>query len=147
MLSSKVSFYYAKMQTMFSVRNLVVNWNNNLFYVSWRIKDQLDVSCYFLSLFMCSTCFGYSCASACKTDNTPTQPLRISNTHRTKNITTDVVIQQNNRKLLMKDILMSETRWAHKKWNKIASDIKLVFYSSTVAMMHGQINIRFTILC
>jgi len=29
------------------------------------------------------------------------------------------------------DILMSETFWAHKKWNKIASDIKLVFYPST----------------
>jgi len=25
---------------------------------------------------------------------------------------------------------MSETCWLHKKWNKIASDIKLVFYSS-----------------
>ena len=33
-------------------------------------------------------------------------------------------------RLLMMDILMSETCWAHKKWNKIASDIKLVFYSS-----------------
>jgi len=32
--------------------------------------------------------------------------------------TTDVVIQQNSRKLLMMDILMSETCWAHKKWNK-----------------------------
>ena len=31
----------------------------------------------------------------------------------------------------MMDILMSETCWIHKKWNKIASDIKLVFYSST----------------
>ena len=30
------------------------------------------------------------------------------------------------------DILMSETCWAHKKWNKTASDIKLVFHSSTV---------------
>jgi len=30
------------------------------------------------------------------------------------------------------DILMSETCWAHKKWNKIASDIKLVFYSLTI---------------
>ena len=29
------------------------------------------------------------------------------------------------------DILMSETCWAHNKWNKIASDIKLVFHSST----------------
>jgi len=40
------------------------------------------------------------------------------------------------------DILMSETCWAHKKWNKIASDIKLVFQSSTIAMMYGPINIK-----
>jgi len=44
----------------------------------------------------------------------------------------NVVIQQNSRKLLIMDILMSETCWAHMKWNKIASDIKLVFYSSTI---------------
>ena len=43
---------------------------------------------------------------------------------------TDVVIQQHSRKLLMMDILISETCWAHRKWNKIASDIKLVFHSS-----------------
>ena len=79
------------------------------------------------------------------TDTTPTQPYRNSNTHRTKNNTTNVVIQQNSRKLLMMDILMSETCWAHKKWNKIASDIKLVFYSSTITMMHGPINIRFVL--
>ena len=60
-----------------------------------------------------------------------------------KNNTTNVVIQQNSRKFLMMDILMSETCWAHKKWNKIASDIKLVFYSPTITMMHGPINIRF----
>jgi len=40
---------------------------------------------------------------------TPTQPHRNSNTHRTKNNTTNVVIQQNSRKLLMMGILMSET--------------------------------------
>ena len=28
------------------------------------------------------------------------------------------------------DILMSETCWTHKKWNKIATDTKLVFHSS-----------------
>ena len=44
------------------------------------------------------------------------------------------------------DILMSETCWAHKKWNKIASDIKLVFHSSTITMMHGPINIGFFFL-
>ena len=41
-------------------------------------------------------------------------------------------------------IRMSETCWAHKKWNKLASDIKLVFYSSTITMTHGPINIRYT---
>jgi len=71
-------------------------------------------------------------------DATPTQPHRNSNAHRTKNNTTNVVIQQNSRKLLIMDILMSETCWARKKWNKIASDIKLVFYSSTITMMQVQ---------
>ena len=62
------------------------------------------------------------------TDTTPTQPHRNSNTHRTKNNTTNVVIQQNSHKLLMMAILMSETCWAHKNWNKITNDIKLVFF-------------------
>ena len=48
-----------------------------------------------------------------------------------QNKTTDVVIPQHSRKLLLMDILMSEICWAHKKWNKLASDIKLVFHSST----------------
>jgi hypothetical protein len=73
----------------------------------------------------------FKAASACNTNTTQTQPHRISNTHRTKNNMTNVVIQQNSRKLLMMDTLMSETCWAHNKWNKIASYIKLVFYSST----------------
>ena len=42
----------------------------------------------------------------------------------------DVVIQQHSCKLLMMEILISETCWVRKKWNKIASDMKLVFYSS-----------------
>ena len=60
------------------------------------------------------------------------QSHQSSNTQRTENKTTDVVIQQHSRKLLIMDILFSETCWAHKKWNKIASDIKLVFHSSTI---------------
>jgi len=75
-------------------------------------------------------------------DTTQTQPQQISNTQRTENKTTNVVIQQHSRKLLMMDILMSETCWAHKKWNKISSDIKLVFHSSTITMMHGPINVK-----
>jgi len=84
-------------------------------------------------------------AEACNTDTTPNQPHRNSNTHRTKNNTTNVVIQQHSGKLLMMDILMSERCWTHKKWNKVPSDINLVFYSSTITMMHGPINIRFTL--
>ena len=74
------------------------------------------------------------CASACKMSTTQNQPHQISNTQRTENKTTAVVIQQHSRKLLMMDILMSETCWAHKTWNKIASDIKLIFHSSS--MLH-----------
>ena len=58
-----------------------------------------------------------------------------SNTQRTENKTTDVVIHQHSRKLLKMDVLMSETCWAHNKWNKIASDIKLVFHLSTKQVM------------
>ena len=42
-----------------------------------------------------------------KTSSTKSPTL--SNTQRTENKTTDVVIQQHSRKLLMMDVLMSET--------------------------------------
>jgi len=48
-------------------------------------------------------------AEACNTSTTQTQPHQISNTQRTENKTTDVVIQQHSHKLLMMDILMSDT--------------------------------------
>jgi len=40
------------------------------------------------------------------------------------------------------DILMSETCWAHKKWNKIASDIKLIFcfQLSTILLVYSNYN-------
>jgi len=47
-------------------------------------------------------------AEACKTNTTQNQPHQISSTQRTENKTTDVVIHQHSRKLLMMDILMSE---------------------------------------
>jgi len=46
---------------------------------------------------------------ACNTDTTQIQPHQISNTQQTENKTTDVVIQQHSRKLLIMDIFMSET--------------------------------------
>ena len=125
--------------------------------ITWRIKEQLDVTCCFISLLMCSTCFGLNISII--------RSLRLCCRITTSVVlfsvlcvleiwcgsvwvvsvlqaSADVVIRQQSRKLLMMDILMSETCWVHKKWNTIATDIKLVFYSSTITMMHGQINIR-----
>ena len=90
---------------------------------NWRHKNDRNSS---------SWCLGNYINKVCNTDTTQTKLHQISNTQRTENKTTDVVIQQQSRKLLIKDILMSETCWAHKKWNKIASNIKLVIYSSTL---------------
>ena len=88
---------------------------------------------------------GFSRCQPAKRTPPNTSRTKSSNTQRTENKTTDVVIHQHSRKLLKMDILMSETCWAHNKWNKIASDIKLAFHSSTIAMMHSPINIKFWI--
>ena len=53
--------------------------------------------------------FEWCPCSACNTQSTQNQPHQSSNTQRTENKTTDVVIQQHSRKLLMMDILLSET--------------------------------------
>jgi len=50
-----------------------------------------------------------SCTSACSPGTTQAQPHLTSSTQQTKNKTPNVVIQQHSRKLLMMDILMSET--------------------------------------
>jgi len=102
--------------------------------INISIIRSLQLFCWITTLvvlFLVRCVLGFQCY----TDTTPTQQHWNPNTHRTKNNTTNVVIQQNSCKLLMMDILMSETCRAHKKWHKIASDIKLVFYSSAVSMM------------
>jgi len=118
-------------------------------YINISIIRSLRLLCWITTLvvlFLVRCVLEFRCGwvGACNTDTTPNQPHRNSNTHRTKNNTTNVVIQQNSRNLLMVDILMSETCWAHKKWNKISSDIKWVIYSSTIKMMHRSLNIRCT---
>ena len=74
-----------------------------------------------------------------------TARTKSSNTQRTENKATDVVIHQHSRKLLKMDILMSETCSARNKWNKIASVIKLVFHSS--AMWHMFAFLGSVIIC
>ena len=131
--------------SLFYFTSYVLNVFRTLIYPS---SGACDYSVELPHWSFCSwfdVCWSFGVVGACNTDTTPTQPHRNTNTHRTKNKTTNVVIQQNSRKLLMMVILMSETCWAHKKWNKIASDIKLVFYSSAITMLHGPINISHNI--
>ena len=114
------------------LKNKRSTWFHLLFYFTSYVLNMFRTLIYPSS---------EACDYSVEFHSTPTQPHRNSNTHRTKYNTTNVVIQQHSRKLLMMDILTSETCWAHKKWNKIASDIKLVFLFSTITMMHGPINI------
>jgi len=116
-------------------------------YPCWRLKHNLlfNFTSYVLNMFLTLICpssgacdysvelphWSYCSGSMCVGvsvwlgwsgilqhgyhSNPPTPKLQHTSKPRTKN----------SRKVLMMDILMSETCWAHKKWNKIASDIKL----------------------
>jgi len=107
----------------------------SLFYFTSYVLNMFRTLIY-PSSGACNCAVSVLKASACHTDTSQIQPHQISNTQWAENKTTDMVIQQHSCKLLMMDILMSETRWVPKKWNKIASDINLVFYSSIVVMNH-----------
>ena len=108
-----------------------------LFWVhSWKIKDQLDVTCYFYFTSYVINVFQtliYPSSGACdcvvEMGTTQTQLHQISNAQRTENKMTEVVFQQHSRKLLMMDILMSETCSVHKKWNKNSKwqQVRLLF--------------------
>ena len=74
-------------------------------------------------------------ASAGSPDTTLAEPHPKSNTQQTKNETVNVVVQQHSLKLLKIGILMPETCWVSKKYNKIISDIWSVFYSSANTTM------------
>ena len=87
-----------------------------------------------LEWYPCRRLKDNSCASACNTVTTLTQPHRNTNRVRTRNKTTDVPIQQQSRKFPMMDIFITETRWVHKKWNKIENYINLVLYSTSTWM-------------
>ena len=107
-------------------RSLRLCWWITTSVILFSVRCVLELwCCWFWVVFVLQ-------AAACKMNTTQNQPHQIFNTQRTENKMTDVVIHQHSRKLLKMDILMSKTCWAHNKWNKIASDVKLVFHSSTV---------------
>ena len=120
----------------------ICRWNFNVF--RWRDKEKYDVQqlmfiglCIIViveewntNLMSLAILFHFLCAQHDSDINISIiRSLRLCcwNTQRTENKTTDVVIHQHSRKLLKMDILMSETCWAHKKWNQIASDNLLCF--------------------
>ena len=137
-------FYYKQM------KSLVEEWKTNLMSLAilFHLLCTKHVSDINISIFRIPAPTFHTNRTVVLQPAKRTPPnisrSKISNTQRTENKTTDVVIHQHSRRLLKMDVLMSETYWAHNKWNKIASDIKLVFHSSTIAMMHGPINIRVT---
>jgi len=100
-MSLVINFYFT---------SAMLNMFRTLVHPSSAACDFSIVSPHWLCVLV-SMCVGVSVwlvgvvsvwqASACHTDTTPTQPHRNSNTHRTKNNKTNVVIQQNSRKLLM----------------------------------------------
>ena len=95
-------------------------------------------------LLMCSTCFaGWSLQHGYHSNPTTPKHQHTSNQEHT----TNVVIQQNSRKLLVMDILISETCRAHKKWNKNSKWHQVGLLFSTITTMHGPINISYSYLC
>jgi len=56
---------YKEVETFFSIVKPTSCTMYQIYFISewhstcWRIKDRLDVTCYFISLLMCSTCFGH----------------------------------------------------------------------------------------
>ena len=111
-----------------------------------ELKTNLMSLVIFISLIICSTCFGHSliCPSSRACDCVDGLPHRLScslfvvywgllrmmiggvrfagwstsaSTCKT-DTTKHVVIHQHSRKLLKMDVLMSETCWANNKWNK-----------------------------
>ena len=119
------------------IRSLRLFWRITTSVVLFSVCCVLEIWCgwvWVVSVLQAEA--GWSIASACNT--TQTQPHQISNSQQTENKTTDVIITKHSRKLLLMDILMSETCWVHKKWNKVAGDIKLVFYTSTTLLFFKQ---------
>jgi len=139
---------------------------------NWRKKNLSDATFYFIGLLVGSTCFVHYYAYhqelatimlittlvvsfflCCRLEvSFSLQPGKYSNLTVT-NLQPTANQERNDqygnqhyrRELLMMGIVVPETCWAYKKYNKIIIGIQLVFYSSVVTMMHGPINIIFCV--
>ena len=73
------------------------------------MKNQLDVTCYFISIIVFVLQVEALVLQPAKRTPPNMSRSKNCNTQRTENKTTDVVIHQQSRSLLKMDILMSET--------------------------------------
>jgi len=94
----------------------------------WQLKNKRPAWCHLLFLFH------FLCArrvSDIKISIIMCLRLFCWNPPSLQTNMTNVVIQQNSRKIPMMDILMSETCWAHKKWNKNSTwhQVGLLFFN------------------
>ena len=105
--STRFGHYYAHHQELTTIMLITT------LVVSFLVCCVLDVRCG--SAAVISWLQAEACASACSPDIAPVEPHLTSNTQQTKNETTNVVIRQHSRKLLMMGILMPETCWVCKK--------------------------------
>jgi hypothetical protein len=130
----------------YSKKKILITSSDN-----WRIKNQQDATYYFIVLRIGWTCLGLYYAHHQESAGCSLQPghyssLTAPNLQHTANQERNdqCCNQQRSCELLMMGIIMSETCWVYKNYNKIISGIYLVFSSSVITMIHSPINIRFT---
>jgi len=90
--------------------------------INISIIRSLRLFCWITTLVVCSwcdVCWCFGVVGLVWYPRRRLQPTTPKHQHTSnQEHTTNVVIQQKSRKLLMMDILMSETCWAHKNWNR-----------------------------
>jgi len=95
---------------LFYFTSYVLNMFRTLIYPSSGVCDYSVELPHWLYCSWFGVCWSFGVVGlgwypSCRLQPTPTQPHQISKTHRTKNNTSNVLIQQNSRKLLMMGIL------------------------------------------
>ena len=135
-----ISLYVLADNIYLLVENKRSTWSHLLFLFHFLYAQQIsDINISIIrSLWLsCWICFSLQH----RYHSNPTTP---KHQHTSKQEhTTNVVIQQNSRKLLMMDILISETYCAHKKWIRNSKWHEVCLLFSTNSVVHGAINIRF----
>ena len=119
-----------------------------IYFEHWRIKNQLDVTCYYyfspliFNMFQALICPSSGvCKYVVELPNSLISFLVWSTHSKPRTKSANVVVQQHSRKLLKMGILMPETCWVSKKKNKNSKWHLIGFLFFSYHKMHGPINI------